>query len=166
MSDLTQGRLKEALDYNPMTGLFTWLERRSGVKHGSTAGCIEQGRYCLIRLDGLKHYAHRLAWFYTHGTWPESQIDHVNGDKLDNRIGNLRQATPLENSQNQPVSSRNTSGHIGVVWHKPSGKWIAQIKVRGRCHSLGYYYKKEDAVRVRQKAEIEFGFHENHGRKV
>lgn len=110
-----------------------------------------------------RYKAHRLIYLLQTSAWPPDEIDHLNGDGTDNRWENLRAATPEENRQNLRKYSSNRSGHTGVCWHKHCGKWAARIMVHRRNIHLGYFTSKEDAVAARKKAEVEHGFHPNHG---
>ncbi|MGY8831687.1 MAG: HNH endonuclease signature motif containing protein, partial [Pseudomonadales bacterium] len=103
---LTIERLKEVLDYSPETGHFTWRINKRRARTGDIAGSVVAHGYILIRVDQTRQLAHRLAWFYVHGRWPDKNIDHINGQTADNRIANLRQATCAENLKNIKVSSR------------------------------------------------------------
>lgn len=111
-----------------------------------------------------RYFAHRVIWMLKHGNWPENQIDHINGERSDNRLENLRDVTMLENSKNQKKSARNSSGATGVCWDKSRGKWIAHIRSNGRRKFLGHFSDFESAQNARKKAEAEYGFHPNHGR--
>jgi len=111
-----------------------------------------------------QYLAHRVAWAITNGEWPKDQIDHINHDKTDNRISNLRDVTQTENQKNASVRKDNTSGVVGVNWSKQLSKWRARISVSGRNKCLGYFSDKKDAVAARAGAEIECGYHRNHGR--
>lgn len=146
---LTQQRICEILDYDPATGNFTHLMSRGGVKAGDLAGGIQtqqDGRqYRQIRVGGKIFRAHRLAWFFVHGRWPVEHIDHIDGDGLNNRIDNLREATHSENLRNRGATTKNTSGFKGVSWHKARRKWQAQIKTNGRKKHLGSFDTPEAA---------------------
>ena len=109
-------------------------------------------------------YAHRVIWAMETGAWPEFEIDHINGVRDDNRIENLRGVTRQDNGKNMKMPCTNTSGHMGVYWDNARGKWVAYIKVRRVKIHLGYFSDKSDAIDARKSAEIEHGFHENHGR--
>jgi hypothetical protein len=144
---LTQERLKELLHYCPDTGVFTWRVTRGGhVQAGRVAGTLKQG-YGQIMVDKKHYYAHRLAWLYTHGVWP-SMLDHINRDKLDNRIVNLREVTWSQNGQNQTSDPKNTSGYRGVIWEKNRNKWRARIQVNRKLIHIGYFDTVEDAARA------------------
>jgi hypothetical protein len=107
--------------------------------------------------------AHRVAFAHFYGHWPTDKVDHINQNRSDNRIENLRDVSPQENSQNQKLSKRNTSGVTGVTWHNQRKKWMAQITVSLKTHTLGIYEKKADAIAARKDAERRFGFSANHG---
>ena len=140
-TDLTAERLRELLHYDLATGVFTRIARRnSNAKIGDQAGSLRADGYHIIRLDNKIYRTHRLAWLYVHSRWPDKEIDHVNGKRTDNWIANLREATRSENQQNlRHQTSRSTSGFLGVSWHKARMKWIAQIKIDGQKHYLGYF---------------------------
>ena len=136
---ITQAELKELLNYNPATGIFVWKTRSAqhfksvrawnawNTKYaGKTAGTASPHRrtaYRIIKIKAVRHSAHRLAWLYTYSEFPKNQIDHKDGDGLNNRLANLRDVTNQENAKNQRTHSDNTSGHTGVSFHKQSGRW-------------------------------------------
>lgn len=146
MSALTQERLKELLEYNPETGLFVRLIGRSGpnARVGDVAGCDNGKGYIRIYVDGTAYKGHRLAWFYVYGEWP-AEIDHINGDKSDNRLANLRSVTRSQNRMNVGAYKSNGSGYRGVNFDKATGKWKAQIQRDGRKRAIGYFGTPEDA---------------------
>lgn len=141
---ITYDRLKELLCYSPKTGEFTWKVAASRrVKPGTVAGRESNG-YIQIQLDGIRYYAHRLAWLHQYGKMPEQDIDHVNQKRADNRISNLREVNKSENMQNQSVKGRNTkSGLLGVSPHQ--GKFLARIVSKGIKHHIGCYDTAEEA---------------------
>lgn len=148
---LTASRLREVLNYDPETGVFRWKMRRK-LRVGTIAGTDHIKGYRSIVIDREFYLAHRLAWLYVHGEWPTEQIDHINLDKKDNRIANLRLATNAQNHANKPLQSNNTSGVKGVVWDKARSKWIAQIKVGGKNIHCGRYVDFDEACAVRAEA--------------
>lgn len=162
---LSQEKLKSLLHYDPETGVFTWLVRASSsAKVGSVAGCLETYGYVVIRIDRKNYKAHRLAWLYLHGNLPPKQLDHINRDRSDNRICNLRLATSAENNQNRSLSTKNTSGHIGVCWFKRTKKWKANIKLNNKEIHLGYFTDLSEAIEARKAAEVKFHtFQHNQG---
>ena len=147
MKDLTAETLRGLLDYDPETGEFRWrVSRGNRIKVGAAAGTVSSNGYVVIRINGMLFKAHRLAWLYTHGMWPDHQIDHINSDKRDNRIKNLRDVSRSVNLQNQTKPPKNnTSGFFGVSWHKRKKRWGAQIKVNGRKQHIGLFDTPEAA---------------------
>lgn len=153
---LTAKRVRDLLNYDPATGIFTWRVTRTGYASvGSTAGSMQKSGYFRIKIDGKPQYLHRLAWLHVHGSWPENYIDHINGITADNRIRNLREASKAENLRNRPALSSNTSGKKGVSWHKGSSKWQSRISIDGRRVHLGYYAAVDDAYAAYWKAAQE-----------
>lgn len=141
---LTQERLKELLHYDPNTGDFVWLANKARAKIGNIAGCCKEGGYRQIKIDGTMHLAHRLAWLYVHGTFPEKGIDHFDGNPSNNRTENLREATQSENMENQrKARSNNISGVFGAHWSKDKQKWYSRIVVKGIKNHLGYFATPE-----------------------
>lgn len=137
--------LKEWLSYDPETGVFTWLKYRRNIKKGDVAGCINQKGYLYIGLQGKLYRANRLAWFYVHGVMPTGQIDHIDGDRINNRIANLRDVDGFTNQQNRKNGNKNASSkYLGVSFHKQSKKWIAQIWFRQHKY-IGLYDTEEEA---------------------
>jgi hypothetical protein len=144
---LTHERLLEALDYDSETGVFTWLVRPSNrVAVGNEAGVVAQIGYRYISIDGHKCLAHRLAWFYVHGRWPTKYMDHINCNRLDNRLVNLREADYIQNGANRRAHKNNTSGIKGVSWDASKKRWVAQLSVNRQYHFLGRYKSKEEAA--------------------
>lgn len=139
-------RLKSLLAYDAETGAFTWLEPRGGQACGSPAGCRNRNGYIEITVHRRIHKAHRLAWLYVHGEWPPHEIDHINGDKADNRLANLRPATRAQNVANTALRSDSASGIKGVHWSVASRKWEAQIKLKGKTRHLGLFTNIEEAA--------------------
>jgi hypothetical protein len=148
--------MMERLSYDPITGEV--------MRDGKPAGCLRSDGYIQISLDGKLHRAHRLAWRLFHGEWPDGEIDHINGVRSDNRIENLRVTSRVENMRNQKRHNTNTSGTAGVCWHKKAKKWVAMIKVNNKLLYLGLHADKADAISARKAAEVQHGFHSNHGR--
>lgn len=147
--------LRTLLEYDAVTGIFTWRVSRGRNKVGTVAGSLNSSGYLQIRIYGYKYYAHRLAWLYTYKTWPVSDLDHINKIKIDNRIINLREVTRSENQQNRVIPVTNKSGFRGVYWHKSVGKWCASIKLNNKNYHLGYYDTPEEASSVYEYAAKE-----------
>lgn len=164
--------LRQLLRYEPETGQLFWLESRAG-QHGfnkqymgreALAGKHPDG-YKQGTLSGKSVLAHRVVWAVVYGAWPIEDIDHINGNRQDNRIENLRAVSRMENAHNVKRRSTNKSGHAGVYWSPSNGKWVAQIMCAGRREWLGLFTTVADAAVARRDAERRYGFHENHGRE-
>ncbi len=141
--------------YDPDTGQIT--------RNGAHTGTINNQGYLRIHIEGIHVQGHRLAWFLHYGKAPEGQIDHVNGNRADNRICNLRDVTASLNRMNQRLRSDNTSGRTGVIYHSTQKRWIAQICVLGKRKQIGSFRSRDDAVAAREEAQSQFGFGPNHG---
>ncbi|AGH57034.1 HNH endonuclease [Vibrio phage VBP32] len=138
--------LREWLDYSPVTGEFHWKKSSGPLKAGTTAGKLKSNGYISIRLKGKDYYAHRLAWLFVHGTLPDNKmVDHINHNKTDNRIVNLRLATPTQNRQNS--KALGSSGVKNVYAHR-HGNWIVRFKVDGKNKSFGIYSSLKKAKEV------------------
>ena len=154
---LTYDRLREVLNYNPDTGLFTWIAKASShITIGATAGRITSEGYLIINIDRLPYVAHRLVWLYTHKVWPTNSLDHINRIRDDNRLANLREATKAENAQNRKLNPINTSGVKGVHWAADRRRWKASIMLNGKLIHLGYTRLFEDAVKLREDGEVKY----------
>ena len=167
MSDqsLTQDLLQELFKYDPETGILSnRVDRGTTGKKGTPITCRDQYGYIKLGVNGKDYLAHRIIWLYVHGEFPPHQIDHINRDKGDNRISNLRAVTNQTNHRNKAIQSNNTSGSNGVYWCKRSKRWVGNIKLNGASKHLGSFKEKNDAIAAREKANIEYGFHPNHGK--
>ena len=169
-SALTQELLKEKLHYDKDTGVFTWLDVKAnaGKMRGKVAGCLLTTGYSTIgftlpKANSRRFLAHRLAWLYEHGEFPKGSLDHINHVKTDNRIKNLRIATQKENIRNMSMSSRNTTGHTGVCFHKHANKYVAHVRVDYKKIHLGTFENIEDAAKAAREGREHYGFHVNHG---
>lgn len=154
------------IDYCPYTGALTWRATRKGrgCKAGAPAGTLSVRRdtsYIAVMIHGRKFYGHRIAWELVHGEIPEGMvIDHIDGDGTNNRIDNLRAVTASGNHRNQKMAMNNASGITGVSWHKRAGKFVAHI---AGAH-IGLFECLFEACCARKSAEVQAGFHQNHGR--
>lgn len=161
---LTQERLKELLSYDPDTGFFVWSVNRSNfVSAGVEAGSIDSEGYRRIMIDSKSYKAHRLAWLYVNGDWPELQIDHIDHNRANNEWANLRDTTSLGNARNQKIYKTNKSGCTGVLWHKKDKNWQASIRIKGKLKHLGSFKDINKAIEARLLAQKEYNFHVNHG---
>lgn len=159
-------RLRQLLRYEPETGKLFWLPRaadefqsaRSCASFharfaGKQAFTANSYGYRAGRVDNILYVAHRVIWAIIYGEWPAEDIDHINGDRADNRLANLRAASRSENLCNRGMSPRNTSGHKGVYFDAQSGRWRAHIKKSGRFHFLGSFDLLDEALAARRSAE-------------
>jgi hypothetical protein len=154
--DIALERLQELLAYEPETGFFRWRVNKHRALAGAVAGTVlsQERPYLVIGIDDSRYLAHRLAWFYMTGKWPEDGVDHINGKQFDNRWVNLREATQSQNSGNGRAKSTNTSGFKGVYLKKD--KWVASITVDGDHIWLGRWNTAEDAAQVYRIAAKRF----------
>lgn len=173
--------LQRHLRYEPETGKLFWREKSpddfAEKGNGGAAGAcarwngkhagkeafttINPGGYHCSAMPWGPTLAHRAIWAIVTGEWPQQQLDHIDGDRANNRWANLRLATASENSRNKALRSDNSSGACGVYLVR--GKWQASVRVSGRNKSLGYFHDKDDAIAARRKADAELGFSSRHG---
>ena len=158
---MSRSELSKLLDYCPDTGLFTWLKRNSETKAikiwngrfaGQAAGSLDDQGYVRIVVNTKFYKAHRLAWLLTYGEWPTGEVDHVDGNRSNNAIANLRDATRQQNQSNRRGSPKNKSGRKGVSWHTQRNAWQARIKVNGKGRHLGTFDTPEEASEAYAKA--------------
>ncbi|HBR1582633.1 TPA: HNH endonuclease [Klebsiella pneumoniae] len=168
---------RECFTYECDTGVIRWRERPehhfktlrdyrvwNNRYPGRIAGSIGSNGYRQITILGFPVKAHRIAWMLHTGKLLNGSVDHVNGVRDDNRISNLRIATPEDNARNKKQGALNKSGSMGVYWVKADRKWRVRIGVNGKYVSVGVFSNLEDALEARKTAEIKYGYHENHGR--
>ncbi len=159
---LTKDELRKLFVYCPETGVLT---RRVGLKKGKAAESVithSGKKYFRVSVNGKTYPVHRIIWVYMFGVVP-NEIDHINGNGLDNRLCNLRNVDRSENCRNQRLFRTSTSGYTGVCWCKKTKKWMAYIKVNQKNINLGRYNDKKLAIKARSEANIKYGFHRNHG---
>lgn len=180
MKDISVQSLRESLTYNSETGELTWKvrpvahfagERVAKIVNTRCAGqpamkYVNHHGYYFSTIFGQKVAAHRVIWALVTGHWPEDEIDHINGDRADNRWVNLRDVARIENRRNQRTPRNNTTGRVGVTLNKASGRYQAYIRHKGKMRHLGLHETFEAAVAARVTAERKYGFHPNHGRIV
>lgn len=169
--------LRKLLRYDPEAGEMFWLERGQDVMPSERDRNAWNSRYAGTRafnnpssdgylrgkIFGKLYFAHRVAWTLFYGKEPEKQIDHIDGNKKNNKIANLRDVSSSYNNRNSRKRSNNTSGAAGVLWDEARRKWIARISVNGKHFFLGRFLKYEDALLVRKEAEKFYGFSCRHG---
>jgi HNH endonuclease/AP2 domain len=144
-SGITAEHLRSIIHYDSETGVFTWLrpnpEWKAG-RAGDRAGCFHKSSgYRAIKINSRAYREHRLAWFYVHGEWPKDELDHVNCDKADNRLSNLREASRHQNLANAPAWGKNLKG----ADHLPSGRWRAKMCVKYKQITIGIYDTEQEA---------------------
>lgn len=158
-------KFNEIFMYCENTGLLTYKVKRGKIISGNIAGTLALNGYVTIGIDKKRYYAHRIIWEMLHGIIPaNAQIDHINGNRSDNRICNLRIVSNHENSKNQKKKVSNSSGFTGVSWDSQTQRWRAHITIDGKTKSLGRYSDELEALKARKRAEVKYSFHENHGR--
>ena len=150
--ELTAARLRAVLEYDPSTGIFTWI---CGQRVGLMAGSPDRRGYWTIKIDRRRYKAHRLAFLYVTGKGPAQDVDHERGDRRDNRWGKLREATPSQNQQNRlRAQANNSTGYLGVY---PLGDgFSASIRANGVRHYLGRHATAEQAHKAYLKAKAEY----------
>ena len=156
---ITGTNLEMFLSYDPKTGTFRRnLTTGSRVRAGDIAKKLNDQGYVEIVILNTRLRGHRIAWAWMTGEWPKEDIDHINGDRSDNRFSNLRAVNRSQNLQNTGIKKRNKSGVPGVHFCNERMKWVAQIKINKKPTVLGRFYKFEDAVAARWNAqEIHYG---------
>ncbi|WP_390549878.1 HNH endonuclease [Qipengyuania sp. MTN3-11] len=159
------------MDYDPETGVMTWkscdeFPRQWNTRYaGKPAFSTPTARgYLQGSVDGQMLAGHRVAWAITHGAWPTHEIDHINGDRSDNRLINLRDIPHIQNQRNMIINRSNTSGVMGVNYHKRDRRWRAFIEVRGKSVHLGNFKTINEAAAARKAAERKHGFMPEHGK--
>lgn len=167
----------EFFEYDPISGSLKFKERNAkwfkseracrawnSALAGKEVGCYDGKGYKRTQILGKKTFVHRICWIILNG-WTESEIDHINGVRDDNRAINLRLADRGINRMNQGIPRNNKSGFLGVSWAKHNKKWLASISIKGKKINLGYFDLKSDAIKAREAANIKYGYHNNHGKR-
>lgn len=179
----TADELRQLLEYDPDTGAFRWKTRpvewfshcsaghRERICNSWNAawaqkdpGRIDGYGYLIITVNHSHLRAHRIAWCITHGEWPSEQIDHINGDRADNRLSNLRASTHTENQRNMRRSRANTSGVTGVYWCGRTKRWKAEVTLRTGKIYVGVFRDIADAKAAVEAKRRALGFSERHGK--
>jgi hypothetical protein len=143
MLDIT--KLRNLLVYDPVTGVFTWRNNIGNVKAGSVAGCLNRKGYRYIGVGGSLYRANRLAWAYVHGALPQGQVDHIDGNRANDSITNLRDVSAETNQRNRKRGNKNsTSCLLGVSYHRQTKKWRAQLCITTTKH-LGLFDTEQEA---------------------
>ncbi len=152
---LTAAEVRRLLRYEPDSGAFFWRVDTNKISAGAAAGCWQSRGYWHIRINRRLYMAHRLAWRYVTGEWPIGHVDHINGNRTDNRFANLRIATNSENARNSRRRTNNACGYKGVHFKKRLSKFVAQITVNRRVYHLGVFKTAEEAHTAYCKAAKE-----------
>lgn len=162
---ITFEKAKELFIYNRETGVIKWRKRTNNYQRKNlVAGSTSGNGYAVIDIKGKKYGAHRIAMLLSYGFCDdELEVDHINHDRYDNRLVNLRFVTRSDNCRNQSRSSRNITGVTGVYYHKAARKYVAQIRIDRVTIYLGLFATIEEATEVRKAAEIKYKFNANHG---
>lgn len=151
---ITQKEIKRQLRYSPETGIFTnRIQRSSSALEGDVSGCPQIDGYLSIKVSGRSYLAHRLAWLYVYGFFPENEIDHIDRSPDNNRIANLREVSHQCNMRNRKVQRNNESGVAGVHRDTLRNKWRAKIKINYKTKNLGLFDDFTEAVAHRLAAE-------------
>ncbi len=156
--------IEDYINYDKHTGEFTWkLSTTPRVVVGQKAGSVnKRSGYVELRVKGIHFYGHRVAWYLTHGYFPRI-TDHINHNRSDNRIINLREVNQSQNTRNAGKSKNNTQGITGVyAMPQNSGKWRAVITVNYKPIHLGVFNNIEEAIAARVAAKLKYNFHRNH----
>lgn len=152
--ELTQVRLKELVHYDKNTGRMVWIKPTSTrVKVGDVVGSNDGRGYLQTSIDGQRYRVHRLAWLWIYGVLPTNHIDHIDRNRANNRITNLRDLPQALNNQNIGITNTNTSGFLGVSWSKAMKKWEARISINNKGKVLGYFDRPEEASNTYQLAK-------------
>lgn len=161
---ISQSDLKSVLSYDPDTGIFRWLDRLSiRISINKIAGSNNGNGYIRLRIRGVQYHAHRLAFLYMTGSFPPEEVDHVDGDRSNNRWSNLRSVSHRDNCKNQRPRKKAILAPVGVHWDRARGKWMSSIRMNGKNKHLGRFDDISDAIEARKAAEQKYSFHENHG---
>lgn len=164
---LTQSEIKNIFSYDKKSGEFIRLNNsyRNSSKSGSVAGTINKNGYVQIYIAGKLYYAHRLAWLYMEGYFPEFHIDHIDHNRSNNRWENLRGCKSRDNAMNSSLRKSNRTGFNGVCFSEKRNSYRATVTVNRKQIFLGWFGNLFDAISARELANIKYGFHENHGIK-
>ncbi len=154
---VTAERVRHLFAYNPATGqLIRKVGTLSRAKAGMIAGTLSHHGYLTVCVNGRSYMVHRIVWLYVHGEWPAQSIDHINGDRSDNRLENLRVADHHQNGYNRKPSRNSSTGIVGVYWSRHRGLFSADITFQGKTIYLGRFATLNEAVAVRRLAEWKY----------
>lgn len=148
---ITASELNDRFIYNPKTGELSWRPRKyskgySGVRPGKKAGWMSPQGYCKITINTKQYFLHRIVWMMVYGKFPDRLLDHIDGDKTNNRLSNLREADFSQNCANRKIQSNNVTGLKGVSLNH--GRWVAKIAFRGKRYHIGSFPTREEAYKA------------------
>lgn len=170
--EITKENLLNIFNYNKEEGKLYWKNPTGNrVQAGKEAGNIFKGHgteYRQVCIQKKTIFTHRIIWFIETGSWPKYDIDHIDGNGLNNRFNNLRDVPPQENNKNGSKRCDNVSGITGISWNKAMQAWVVQIQVSGDNKYIGKIKCSciNHAIEMRKKASKEYGFHANHGKTI
>jgi hypothetical protein len=151
---ISPNTLRKLLNYDPVTGHLTWLDRPSNHCIGNIAGSLRKDGRVLVKINDRTYGAHRICWVLFHGKWPKYEIDHINGDPSDNSIKNLRDVSRTVNQQNRKkAQTNNSSGLLGVYLRANRNNYVAQIRINGKGKYLGSFDTAAEAHQAYLKAK-------------
>lgn len=158
MTHITYDRLVELVNYDSETGIFTRKKPCARCREGQILGYKKGNGYIAFTLDSKKYFAHRLAWLYVNKELPENDIDHIDGNRTNNSIKNLRDVSRSENLENssKPKSHNKSTGIVGAYFHKQLGKFVSRIQVNKKDIYLGNFETAELANKAYMEAKIKF----------
>ena len=168
MKELRIDLINRLFSYNDESGVLSWkVKLNRSIKVGREAGTVNKyNKYRIVTINNKKYMSHRIIWAHVYGFWPSNDIDHINHNRSDNRIENLREVTQKENRRNMSLDVRNKSGVAGVSWSKDINMWSVFIKPYDKNLYLGMFEDKFEAICTRLSANNKYGFHVNHGRNI
>jgi len=169
---VTVAQLRELISFDAKSGRMWWKDRptdpRWSSRYSETEAFlnVDSNGYLRSSIFGKNYRAHRVLWALVNGRWPRYQIDHIDGDRTNNSIYNLREVTNATNCKNKCICSDNTSGVKGVRWHTQQHKWRATIHHKGKEINLGCFEDFQAAVAARDLAKKKYGYSQRHGETV
>lgn len=154
----------DRISYDPETGAMTWAVAGRGIRKGAPVGSVSCHGYRVATIGRRPYRLHRVAWFLSYGEWPVGEIDHINGDPLDNRLANLRVVSRAENSQNRWRAHADSGhGYLGATWNRQHKRWQAKIVANKARHHLGYFDSPQAAhvayMAAKERLHIAGGCH-------
>lgn len=165
---ITYEELIKYVDYDREKGQLIWKERDNpqfNAKYsGNPVGSKDSDGYLTTKIKAKTYKVHKLVWVFLYKKWADFEIDHIDGDKTNNRKHNLRDVSKSHNQKNASKRKDNTSGCTGVTWNKAVKKWQSSLSHKKKRIHLGYFEDINDAIKARKRAEPLFGYHPNHGR--